>query len=106
MILELLTRGLTVAGDQAREDRDMFAEHQLDLLGVEMALKGVMRREQRKLAALYRIVDEARWAHEDGVDVKIALEPFQLCGGRLAALHASYPLPLGAKVDARRYGKA
>ena len=52
MILEFLTRGLTFAGDQALEDRDMLAEHKLDLFGVEMALEGVMRREQRKLAAL------------------------------------------------------
>src|SRR5271166_520872 len=100
MILEFLTGGLTFAGDQALEDRDMLTEHQLDLFGVEMALEGVMRREQRKLAALYRIVEEAVWAREDGVDVKIALEPFQLCGRRLAALHASYPLPLGAEVGA------
>ena len=90
----------TFAGDQALEDRDMLAEHKLDLFGVEMALEGVMRREQRKLAALYRIVEQAVWAREDSVDMKVALEPFQLCGRRLAALHALYPLPLGAKVGA------
>src|SRR5271166_2596317 len=100
MILEFLTRGLTFAGDQALEDRDMLAEHQLDLFGVEMALEGVMRRKQRKLAALYRIVEQAVWAREDSIDVKVALEPFQLCGRRLAALHAPYSLPLRAKVGA------
>ena len=105
MILEFLTRGLTFAGDQALEDRAMLAEHSLDLFDVEMALKGVMRREQRKLAALYRIVEQAVWACEDGVDVKIALESFQLCGRRPAALHASYPLALGAKVGASEIRK-
>src|SRR5579884_2759337 len=77
MTMERRARLFRRAGDEMAKDRKMLGQHRLDLGRVMMALKNVVRGEQRQLAPSDRLAQARIRAAQDRIDMEIALEALQ-----------------------------